>query len=119
MGRDELTRFAQAWIAGWNARDLGAILAHYADDIVFHSPMISRVTGEDRSSVTGLAALGAYWKQALELAPDLRFELQTVFLGRDALTILYTNQTGRQATETFVFTEEGKVSLSIATYAAA
>ncbi|WGM37742.1 nuclear transport factor 2 family protein [Caulobacter sp. NIBR1757] len=117
MDRHELTKFAENWIAGWNAQDLDAILAHYADDVVFHSPMIARVTGEDRSSVTGLAALGAYWRQALALAPDLRFELRTVLLGRGALTILYTNQTGRQAAETFVFTPEGKVSLSIATYA--
>lgn len=119
MVREELLQFAETWIAGWNARDLGAILAHYTDDVVFHSPMIARVTGDDRSSVTGLTALGAYWMRALELAPDLRFEMQTVLLGRGALTILYTNQTGRQAAETFVFTPEGKVSLSIANYAAA
>lgn len=117
MGRAELIQFAETWIASWNARDLSAILAHYTDDVVFHSPMIARVTGDDRSSVSGLTALGVYWKQALELAPDLRFELQTVLLGRGALTILYINQTGRQAAETFVFTPEGKVSLSIATYA--
>ena len=117
MGRDEQIQFAEVWIAGWNAQDLSTILAHYADTVVFHSPMIARVTGEDRSSVTGLTALGAYWEQALKLAPDLRFELQTVLLGRDSLTILYTNQTGRQAAETFVFTPAGKVSLSIATYA--
>lgn len=118
MNRQEADRFARSWVAGWNAHDLEAILAHYDEAIVLHSPMIARVTGEDVSSVTGRTALAAYWERALALAPDLRFDLQTVFLGRDALTILYANQAGRQASETFVFTGEGRVSLSIATYAA-
>ena len=119
MNRQAADQFARAWISGWNAHDLEAILAHYDEAIVLHSPMIARVTGEDVAAVAGLTALAAYWRRALALAPDLRFELQTVLLGRDALTILYTNQTGRQAAETFVLTDEGKVSLSIATYAAA
>lgn len=119
MNREEADSFARAWIAGWNAHDLDAILAHYAGDVVLHSPMIARVTGEDQGSVAGLAALEAYWRRALALSPDLRFELRTVFLGRGALTLHYVNQAGRQAAETLVFSAEGKVSLSIATYASA
>lgn len=119
MDRQAAHRFAEAWIAGWNAHDLPTILAHYDGAIHFHSPMIARVTGEDRASVSGLAALEAYWSRALTLAPDLRFELLDVFVGARALTIHYVNQAGRRAAETFLFNAEGKVSLSIATYLAA
>jgi len=119
MGKGEVNAFVQAWISGWNARDLDAILAHYADDVVFYSPMIFRVTGADGPSIEGRSGLEHYWRRALELVPDLRFELQSCFYGRDALTILYSNQLGRRASESFVFNGEMKVSLSIATYEAA
>lgn len=119
MGNDELNSFVHAWISGWNAHDLDAILAHYADDVVFYSPMIFRVTGADKPSIKGRSGLALYWRRALELAPDLRFELQSCFHGRDALTILYGNQLGRRASEAFIFNGEAKVSLSIATYEAA
>lgn len=118
MNRSDVITFARSWISGWNAHDLDAILAHYADDVIFYSPMISRVTGADQSSIRGRWELEAYWRRALVLAPDLRFELQSCFAGRDALTILYSNQSGRRASEAFVFNEQMKVSLSIATYEA-
>ena len=34
-------RFADEWIAAWNSYDLNAILSHYAEDVVFHSPPIT------------------------------------------------------------------------------
>ena len=40
--------FAAAWIANWNARDVEAVLAHFADDCVFESPVAQTVTGEAR-----------------------------------------------------------------------
>lgn len=116
MGRDELDSFVHSWISCWNAHDLDAILTHYADDVAFHSPMIFRVTGSDEPSIKGRSGLELYWRRALELAPDLRFELQSCFYGRGALTILYSNQLGRRVSEAFVFNGEAKVSLSIATY---
>lgn len=116
MNQIEMKEFAESWISGWNNHDLDSVLAHYEEDIVLYSPMIVPVTGEAKSSVTGRAALRAYWKQALKLAPDLQFDLQSVLLGNDALTILYRNQVGRAASETFVFTENKLVALSVATY---
>lgn len=117
MKRHRADAFAQEWISAWNAHDLEAILAHYDEEIVLHSPMIQRVTGADQASLKGRIALEAYWKRALELAPDLRFDLEGVMLGRDAITILYNNQSGRRASETFVFGQNMRVTLSIATYA--
>ena len=119
MGKDEMNSFVRSWIAGWNAHDLDAILAHYADEVVFYSPMIFRVTGSEQPSIQGRPGLELYWRRALGMAPDLRFELQSSFYGRGALMILYSNQTGRRASEAFVFNGEAKVCLSIATYEAA
>jgi len=93
--------FARAWIAGWNARDLEAILAHYADDVIFSSPKALQITG--RAQVVGKAALRAYWEKALAKAPDLRFDLETVYVGADAITIAYLRNGETRVCETMEF----------------
>lgn len=110
--------FARDWVAAWNAHDLDAVLAHYADDVVFHSPRIRVVTGRDVDLVRGKAELRDYWSLALARSPDLRFTLKGVLVGSDALTILYTNHRAQRAAETFVFGHDGLVTVSVATYAA-
>ena len=106
--------FAQAWIAAWNARDLDAILSHYASDIVFLSPYAERVIGMGR--VVGIEALRAYWRRGLDANRDLHFELETVLPGFEALTILYRNHRGQQVAETVEFDGAGKVVRSFACY---
>lgn len=39
MSPQAASDFANDWIRAWNARDLPAILAHYADDCVLHTPL--------------------------------------------------------------------------------
>jgi len=108
--------FARDWVKAWNDHDLDAILAHYAEDVVFHSPRIRMVTGRDVDSVSGKTELRAYWSAALSRLRDLFFEIDQVLPGSDALTILYTNERSQYVAETFVFGADGKVKTSIATY---
>lgn len=117
MDVDSAQQFAREWVKAWNDHDLEAILAHYADDVVFHSPRIRMVTGRDIDSVTGKTALRSYWGAALEQARDLYFEIDQVLTGSDALTILYTNHRQQTVAETFVIGAAGKVVRSIAAYA--
>jgi hypothetical protein len=109
--------FAKEWIEAWNAHDLEAILSHYADDIIFHSPRIALVVGEKIDSVTGKPALARYWNKALASAKDLHFTFDRLYIGSDSLTIAYRNHRGQNAAETFVFGEDGLVKESVATYA--
>lgn len=114
---DDAQTFAREWVKAWNDHDLQAILSHYAEDVVFHSPRIRAVTGQDVDAVKGKAALSAYWSKALTLARDLYFEIDQVLTGSNALTIIYTNHRQQHVAETFVFGADGKVATSIATYA--
>lgn len=108
--------FAAEWIAAWNSHDLEAILCHYADSIVFHSPRIALVMGKQIDFVAGKTALAEYWGKALAAAKDLHFDLDRVYIGSDSLTIAYRNHRGENAAETFVFDPQGLVVESIATY---
>lgn len=117
MDGDFAQRFAQAWASAWNDRDLDRILSHYAEEVEFHSPRIAMVTGRDLASVRGKAALRAYWAEALARARDLFFEVEEVFVGSDALTLVYTNHRAQRVAETFVFGRDGQVVCSVAAYA--
>jgi ketosteroid isomerase-like protein len=115
MDADTAQRFTRAWVQAWNDHDLEAILSHYAEDVVFHSPRIRMVTGRDVDSVSGKAELRAYWSAALDKLRNLYFEVDKVLVGGDALTILYTNERSQYVGETFIFAG-GKVIRSIAAY---
>ena len=108
--------FAAEWIAVWNSRDLDAILKHYAENIVFHSPRIAMVMNEKVDFVAGKPALARYWSTALSGNKDLHFTFDRVYVGSDSLTIAYRNQRGQHVTETFVFNADGLVAESIAAY---
>jgi ketosteroid isomerase-like protein len=110
-------RFANDWIEAWNSHDLDRILAHYADDFVMSSPRIAIVAGEPSGVLRGKAAIGAYWKKALGLAPSLRFELRETFVGADCIVLRYEGVRG-PAAEVFFFGPDGRVTRSAAGYLA-
>jgi ketosteroid isomerase-like protein len=107
--------FARQWAANWNARDLDAILAHYAPDVVFRSPRIAVVLGRNQTSVRGIDALRDYWNKALAAAGEIRFVVDDVYVGGDALSILYRNQRGERVSETLVFGPDGRIVEGIVT----
>jgi hypothetical protein len=118
MERTFAQRFAAEWIASWNAHDLGRVLSHYAEDFEMSSPVIIRVAGEPSGTLRGKAAVGAYWKKALELIPDLKFELISVLAGVGSLTLCYEGPRGRLAAEVLHFGPDNKIIRAFAHYAA-
>ena len=108
--------FVRDWIAAWNDRDLDAVLEHYSEDVELHSPRIATVTGREEAFVSGKTALAAYWRKALEDAPELNFILERVYVGSDAISIAYRNHRGQHAVETLVFDEHGRVRFASVAY---
>jgi hypothetical protein len=94
--------FAAAWRDAWNAHDLEVLLAHYTDDVVFTSPAAQRIVGGD-GVVRGKDSLRSYWRTALELIPDLHFEVEAVYVGVATLVINYRNQAGNLVCEVLHF----------------
>jgi hypothetical protein len=116
ISTDEARRFAEDWVAAWNAHDLDRILSHYADDFEMSSPFIAKLAGEPSGTLRGKASVGAYWRRALAHVPDLHFELLGVFLGADSVVIHYRAVFGLLACEVFCFNPDGKVSRAAAHY---
>jgi len=109
--------FAADWISAWNAHDLERVLAHYADDFEMSSPIIIQIAGEPSGTLQGKAAVRAYWSAALELIPDLHFELISVLVGVRSITLYYKGARDRLAAEVFHFGPDGKVASAFAHYA--
>jgi len=107
--------FARAWIDAWNRHDLDLVLSHYSDDFVMSSPRIAVVANEPSGTLRGKAAIGAYWRKALELAPNLHFELIATLVGVKSIVLYYQGARG-PAAELFIFDPAGIVVESAAHY---
>lgn len=116
MNRTFAERFAEEWIAAWNAHDLESILSHYTDDFEMISPAIRKIAEEPSGTLAGKEAVGRYWAEALRRTPDLRFELLHVLTGVGSVTLIYNGVRGLSA-EVFHFNETGKVIRACAHYA--
>jgi len=116
--KDLAEEFARNWIDAWNSHDLERILSHYSEQFEMSSPKIIQIAGEPSGTLKGKDAVGKYWAKALELIPDLRFELVKVLIGVNSLTLAYKGARGRSAAEVFHFDSDRKVSRAYAHYEA-
>lgn len=114
---DDARRFVDQWVADWNAHDLDALLAHYADDVVFTSPLAERFLPGSDGVARGTEALRTYWTAGLAALPDLRFEVLEHYVGASTIVIRYRNQNGGVVCEVLEF-DGGLVTRGHGTYLA-
>src|SRR5258706_6899205 len=69
MEPQDVLAFAQHWIQAWKDRDVEALLAHYTDDVEFHSLLAVKLLGDASGTVVGRQKLGEYFRKALALFP--------------------------------------------------
>jgi hypothetical protein len=74
------------------------------------SPYIVSLAGEPSGTLSGKPAVGAYWRKALSFFPDLHFDLVSVLVGANSITLHYKGAHGRHLAEVFHFDAEQKVS---------
>ena len=103
MEHAAVTAFVDSWLRAWNAHDLDQLLGHFADDVVFTSPVAARLIEGSDGVVRGKAALRAYWAEGLRRIPDLHFELVDVYVGVNTIVINYRNQRGGLVNEVLTF----------------
>ena len=108
LSRTDLEAHARHWIAAWNAHDVETVLAPFAEDSVFISPLAKQVAGD--AQIIGKDALRQYWTDALARVPDLHFELSGTAVDEEAqcVTVFYVSRAGgrvRHACEHMRFRE--------------
>jgi ketosteroid isomerase-like protein len=81
--------FAARWKDACNSHDLDRILALYSETVVFKSPRVSTITGEESGTLHGKAAVRDYWRKIFEKRPSLTFYVGQVFAGVDSIALEY------------------------------
>jgi len=71
--RHEVRDVVRAWVDAFNAHDLEAILALYADDIVTETPLLLKFGRDLRPRLEGKSALRDYFTRALAAAGPIHF----------------------------------------------
>ena len=106
MDRNTATGFAESWLEAWNAHDVDAILDHFAEEVVFTSPVASQLLDDCDGVVRGKPALREYWTEGLRRIPELHFEVEALYVGVSTLVINYRNHRGSLVNEVLRFDGE-------------
>jgi ketosteroid isomerase-like protein len=103
VDRTSAHAFVDSWERGWNGHDLEQVLSHFADDVIFTSPVAAQLLHDSDGVIRGKAALRDYWREGLRRIPDLRFEVLGVYVGVGTVVINYRNQAGGLVSEALMF----------------
>lgn len=102
--------FAVSWVEAWNSGDLERIIVHYAEDVVFSSPLVRTIGGGNSNTIWGREALRGYVTAALRKFPLLRFRLRAVYVGDQAVVLLYDSVNGLVASEKLKLNEKRQIT---------
>jgi hypothetical protein len=121
MTYETMMSFAENWIDAWNRRDVDAVLAHYADDAQFVSPLARNFVG--RPVLRDKTELAGYWRAALERIKILEFTLDHAAWDerRRELNVVYEanlNGERKRACEVMQFDASGRQIRGEALYGA-
>ncbi len=81
---------AHRWFAAFNAHDLEALLALYADDAQHFSPKLKVRQPETNGLIRGKAALRAWWRDAFDRLPSLRYDVIKLTADEEQVFMEYT-----------------------------
>lgn len=96
------------WIDSWNRRDLDGIMAHYADGVLFEANTVVTRWKRPDGRLHGAMELREHFRRGLELAPSLRFSLESVFTSPSGYAALYSRDNGNRVLDVVELNEESK-----------
>src|SRR5215469_4725091 len=73
--------YVKRWVAAFESKDLDLVLAFYTNDVIFHSPLIARLSHDPSGTVQGKAALRAYVKKGFDVFDHIKFTVLDVLRG--------------------------------------
>lgn len=88
----------RAWLAAFNAYDVDALVALYAEDATHTSPKIRALHPDTGGKLVGKAALGAWWRDANRRLPNLRYEPIAIVADGERVIIEYLRHAPNEPT---------------------
>lgn len=82
-------QLGRAWLDAFNAHDVEALVALYAEDCTHTSPKIRALHPQTGGKLVGKAALRAWWSDAMTRLPGLRYELERVTANEERVVLEY------------------------------
>ncbi|VAW51623.1 hypothetical protein MNBD_GAMMA05-1475 [hydrothermal vent metagenome] len=115
MENSFVKKFVKEWAEAWNSHNIDKILSHYTEDFEMSSPIITKLCNEPSGKLKGKKEIKEYWLKALNLNPNLRFEILSVLTGVKSIIIHYKGHRGLSS-EVFHFNKNNMVTKSYAHY---
>lgn len=109
ISKEKAQEIAHQWIQAWNEHKIDDMISLYSEDIVFTSPYVVEISGNQSGSIKGKKELRAYFVKALQEYPNLKFELLSVLIGVDIITILYKSVNDLPAAATISLDSDYKI----------
>jgi len=116
ISKEKAQELSLDWIDSWNSHDIDRILSHYSNEIVFTSPFVVKLLGDNSGTIQGKAGLKSYFMKGLEAYPDLKFELYQTLIGVNSITLYYKTVNEMLAVEVMEIDLDGKIARVIAHY---
>lgn len=80
---------ARSWLRAFNAHDVTALVALYDEAAIHTSPKIRAKHPDTGGCIAGKAALAAWWRDAIERSPTLRYEPTSLTADEDRVWLEY------------------------------
>src|SRR4051812_45713979 len=82
-------RIGRAWMDAFNAHDVDALVALYAEDATHTSPKIRALHPDTGGKLRGREALSAWWRDSNARIPGLRYELTALTANAERVIVEY------------------------------
>lgn len=89
MPPDDLIALARRWLACFETHDVEALVALYAEDARHTSPKLRASRPESGGFLVGRTALRAWWGEAFQRIPDLRYRERALTAGEGRVFMEY------------------------------
>lgn len=96
MHEDNL-EIGRAWMRAFNAHDVDALVALYADDATHTSPKIRALHPGTGGKLVGKAALATWWRDANARLPNLRYEETAITANASRVIVEYLRHAPNEA----------------------
>jgi len=96
MYPEQNEEIARKWFAAFNEQNLEQLLALYHEDAVHYSPKLKLRQPETNGHVKGKEALTAWWGDAFERLPTLRYTYTTLTANKDRVFMEYLRSVAQE-----------------------